>query len=170
MIQIRIATAADTERISNIAIQTFVETYSWYNSPENMRSYTGLHFSTEQTRLELDESTTCFFLAFESEIPVGYAKMRVLECPEEIKDKKHIEVERIYVLKKYQNRNIGYALMNQCINHARTHAFEILWLGVWEKNQRAIDFYIRMGFTPFGTHIFQLGNDPQCDYLMKLLL
>ena len=42
-----------------------------------------------------------------------------------------------------------------------------VWLGVWEHNHRALRFYEKNGFTAFGTHIFQLGNDQQTDILMQ---
>jgi ribosomal protein S18 acetylase RimI-like enzyme len=45
-----------------------------------------------------------------------------------------------------------------------------VWLGVWEQNHRALQFYKKNGFVPFDTHIFKLGNDEQTDIMMKLEL
>jgi len=45
-----------------------------------------------------------------------------------------------------------------------------IWLGVWEKNQKAIDFYEKNGFVPFDKHIFVLGDDKQTDIMMKMEL
>ena len=44
---------------------------------------------------------------------------------------------------------------------------DTVWLGVWEHNPKAIEFYKRCGFEVFDKHIFVLGNDPQNDLLMR---
>ena len=56
--------------------------------------------------------------------------------------------------------------MKKCLDLASDLKKEVVWLGVWEHNQRAIEFYKKWGFEKFGTHIFQLGDDPQKDWLM----
>jgi ribosomal protein S18 acetylase RimI-like enzyme len=45
-----------------------------------------------------------------------------------------------------------------------------VWLGVWEKNEKAIQFYKKWGFVQFDKHLFQLGDDAQTDIMMKLQL
>ena len=42
-----------------------------------------------------------------------------------------------------------------------------VWLGVWEENHRALQFYEKNGFTVFGKHDFVLGDDVQTDLMMK---
>jgi ribosomal protein S18 acetylase RimI-like enzyme len=46
----------------------------------------------------------------------------------------------------------------------------VLWLGVWERNARALAFYSRWGFTEVGEMHFLLGNDPQRDLVLALAL
>ena len=46
--------------------------------------------------------------------------------------------------------------------------YKKVWLGVWEKNFRAIRFYKKYGFKKFGQHKFLLGNDLQTDYLLEM--
>jgi len=166
-ISIKEAGAADAEVISKLSTETFFETYSWYNTTENMREYTQKHFSVEQTKKDFLEKDTYFFLAYLNNEVIGYTKLRVFEHPEELKNKKHIEIERIYVQKKYQDKKIGYELIKNCIAFAAKKNFEIIWLGVWEQNTKALAFYERVGFIKFGAHIFQLGDDAQKDYLLK---
>lgn len=78
-----------------------------------------------------------------------------------------MEIARIYALQSYIGKGVGSALMKKCIDQACELNKEIIWLGVWEKNQKAIHFYRKWGFEKFGTHIFILGDDPQTDWLMK---
>jgi ribosomal protein S18 acetylase RimI-like enzyme len=53
---------------------------------------------------------------------------------------------------------------------AQEKNFAYRWLGVWEKNLRAIRFYEKNDFVKFGQHIFHLGDDPHTDVMMKLVL
>ena len=53
------------------------------------------------------------------------------------------------------------------INSARQKQKEYIWLGVWEKNERALRFYEQNGFYGIGTHCFILGKDRQIDHIMR---
>ena len=58
-------------------------------------------------------------------------------------------------------------MLSKCIETAIREGFEVLWLGVWEHNEKALNFYKKMGFVIFDEHIFKLGDDEQRDYLMR---
>jgi ribosomal protein S18 acetylase RimI-like enzyme len=62
---------------------------------------------------------------------------------------------------------IGKALMEKALQIAQDQHYEVVWLGVWEKNTRAIEFYKKWGFKKFSSHIFRLGTEDQTDLLMK---
>jgi diamine N-acetyltransferase len=170
LISVKEASISDAEVISKLSSETFFETYSWYNTPENMREYTQKHFSVEQTKKDFSEPNTHFFLASHNNEIIGYAKLRVFENPRELAGKRHIEIERIYVQKKHHDKKAGYAIIKKCMEFAKSENYEIIWLGVWEQNHRAIKFYERVGFEKFGEHNFQLGNDLQKDYLLEMNL
>ncbi len=57
--------------------------------------------------------------------------------------------------------------MNACINGVKQRGSDVIWLGVWEKNPKAISFYKKFGFVEVGDQVFPLGNDPQRDIVMK---
>lgn len=78
-----------------------------------------------------------------------------------------MEISRIYVVNTAISTGIGKALMEECIQVAIQKNKEVIWLGVWEHNTRAISFYKKFGFIQFGTHLFMLGDDAQTDWLMK---
>ena len=81
-----------------------------------------------------------------------------------------VELERIYVLSSYQRNHVGQALCDKAIEIGKEHHFDWIWLGVWEKNPRAIRFYERNGFEKFDNYVFKLGLDDQTDYMMRLKL
>lgn len=168
LVVVREADEKDAEVISQLSTETFVETYSWYNTPGNMREYTQKNFSIEQTKKDMQTPYTYFFLAEAENEVIGYAKLRVLEQLPELAGKRNIEVERIYVRKKHHDKKAGYVIMQKCIEFAKKKNYEVIWLGVWEKNERALKFYEKVGFKKFGTHNFQLGDDAQNDYLVKI--
>jgi diamine N-acetyltransferase len=88
----------------------------------------------------------------------------------EQKDKNSLEIERIYVLKEYHGKKVGQVLYDCALKIAKEKQIEFVWLGVWEKNPRAISFYTKNGFEAFDKHVFVLGTDEQTDIMMKLTL
>jgi GNAT superfamily N-acetyltransferase len=84
-----------------------------------------------------------------------------------VTDTNAIELVRLYVLKDHIGLGVGAALMQACLDQAKTLGHKTIWLGVWERNYQAQAFYRRWGFTQVGTHIFQLGDDAQTDFVME---
>lgn len=167
MIQMRFCTEADASLIADLSRQTFYETFASENTAANMEKFMAEQFSRESLMKEVGAEGNIFFLACDNETPVGYARMRESINPQELGEKKAIEIARIYAATALVGKGIGKALMQKCIDLAIEMNKEVVWLGVWEKNLRAIEFYSKWGFEKFGTHLFILGNDPQTDWLMK---
>lgn len=155
------------KELQAINIQTFTETFARYNTAENMQQYVEECLSEEQLLTELNNPDSQFYFAMHNHEPVGYLKLNVNNAQTEKHFKHAIEIERIYVLQHYQGKKIGKALMQQSLSIARDMNAAFIWLGVWEKNNKAIEFYKKMGFTAFDTHLFRLGSDIQTDILMK---
>src|SRR5205085_11664475 len=97
----------------------------------------------------------------------GYIKLRTNNELPQLKNKKSIELERIYVLKHFQGMGLGYRFIEFAIEFAQSKGFNTIWLGVWTRNKKAISFYKKCGFEIFGEHEFTLGTDEQVDWLMK---
>jgi ribosomal protein S18 acetylase RimI-like enzyme len=106
-------------------------------------------------------------IAYDGELPVGYVKLRDGKKPEEIENQSALEIARLYSVTSMIGKGVGRLLMEKSLETARALQKEVVWLGVWEKNQRAIDFYRRFGFEKFSQCNFLLGNDLQRDWLMK---
>src|SRR5919205_825212 len=95
---IKRATANDVELLQELSIITFTDTYVAYNTPENMQMYIEKYFDTETLLQELNSNENFFFIAMLDDAPAGYVKLRMpLEHHGSLKDKKNIELERIYV-------------------------------------------------------------------------
>ncbi len=72
--------------------------------------------------------------------------------------------------REYIGKGVGAELLAKSIGEAKQRGFDCLWLGMWEKNERAIKFYERWGFKKAGTNFFILGKDTQNDFTMELSL
>ncbi len=158
---------SDLHVLVKLSTDTFFETYAAYNEKASMDQYLAKNFNLRQMAAELSDDQNQFFLASIARQPAGYIKLRTSEHLEELKGKKAIEIERIYVLKAFQGKKTGAALIRHSLDLASKSGFDTIWLGVWIENPKAINFYKRWGFEIFGTHIFYFGDDPQTDYLMK---
>jgi ribosomal protein S18 acetylase RimI-like enzyme len=73
-------------------------------------------------------------------------------------------------VQEYIGKGVGRELMAAAIREAGQRGCDSVWLGVWEKNPRAIAFYKKWGFQEVGSHVFQLGDDLQTDFIMELML
>jgi len=162
------ATLNDLEKLQKIGKQTFVETFSAVNTAENMVKYLEENLSLEQLLLELNDSNAAFYFALNNNDVVGYLKLNTGVAQTELKDNQSLEIEKIYVLKAFHGKNIGQLLFEKAIQEAKKINVTYVWLGVWEQNQRAINFYKKNGFVEFDKHIFILGDDEQTDIMMKL--
>ena len=165
--QIRPLTSTDVDVLRLLSIETFTDTYALYNTAEDMLLYTNTHFSAAQLFAEIEESSNFFFGAFDNDKLIGYVKLRTTEQPVELQGYKHIELERIYASKLYHGKGLGKTMMDYCLAFATQHLYDVLWLGVWTKNEKALAFYKKCGFEIFGEHTFMLGKDAQVDWLMK---
>lgn len=160
----------DIFKLREIGIKTFSETFYEGNTHENLRQYLEEAFAVEKLEAELNDVNTAFYFAKRGDEIIGYLKLNFGESQTEIKDTNALEIERIYVLKIYQGRQLAPLLFNKAIEIARLENINYVWLGVWEENHRAIRFYKKNGFTEFDKHIFKLGNDEQTDIMMRLYL
>lgn len=163
---IRYALPAEASLIADISRQTFYETFAESNTAEDMEKFMNEQFSRDTLIKETEEPGSIFLLAYDDAEPIGYAKMRDGEKHSEFNGFTSIEIARIYALKKSIGKGVGRELMQKCISIAREMNRDIIWLGVWEKNERAIQFYRKWGFEKFAEHEFILGNDVQTDWLM----
>lgn len=169
-IEITQATINDIPRLQQIGRRTFLETFSGSNSEENMSKYLEEGFAVEKLTGEMCNKDSRFFFALLDGEVIGYLKLNAGQSQTELQDDRSLEIERIYVLASYHGRKVGALLYNKALEIAGELNAEYLWLGVWERNERAIRFYQKNGFVAFDKHIFRLGEDEQTDILMKKIL
>lgn len=157
----------DVLPLQAISKTTFSETFAEHNSFEDLQKYLNEQLSIEQLLKELGNHCSSFYFLKDDRTIVGYLKVNWSSAQTELIDLNAFEIERIYILRSYFGKGFGQILMNHAMDLATNKNASYIWLGVWGKNDRAIRFYEKNGFTAFSTHLFTLGNDIQTDILMK---
>ena len=169
-ITIRRAVLQDHRLIATLGRDTFVDSFGADNHPQDMAKYLAQSFSPRIQADQLAQPGSLFLIAESGEQPVGYARLVAAPSPSCIDASKPIKLERLYADKQWIGRGVGSALIDACIAEAKALNCDGIWLGVWDKNERAIQFYRRWGFAQKGTQPFTLGHDRQNDLVMWLPL
>ena len=167
MITVKIATTNDADLIADMSRETFYDSFAADNTKEDMDIFLNQTFTREALVEEVGARNNIFLLAYDGDNPVGYVRMRENNIPPELDADRAIEIARIYAVKSAIGKGVGKALMQKCLDIAKERKHHTVWLGVWEHNKRAQDFYSKWGFTKFADHDFILGRDVQKDWLMK---
>jgi len=165
-IAIRQATAADAALFTSIAQSAFIDTFGVDNTPEDMAQYCADAFGEDIQRRELSDDRNIVLFGERGGDVVGYAMLRTDNAPESVTDRRAIEIARLYSVARVIGTGVGAALMQRCLDVAAERGHRTVWLGVWERNPRAIAFYERWGFIDVGAKSFTLGTDHQTDRVM----
>ncbi|WNS45247.1 GNAT family N-acetyltransferase [Paenibacillus sp. MMS20-IR301] len=169
-IHIRACTPEDLLELQAVSIETFSETFKEQNTPENMKAYMDKAFNLPQLQQELANPESQFmFVELDQEV-AGYAKVNINGAQSESMGDDTLELERIYIRRKFQKHGLGRILLSKAVEFANGQNKQKLWLGVWEHNVNACAFYERMGFVQTGAHSFVMGDDEQTDYIMTKVL
>ncbi|GGW38649.1 GNAT family N-acetyltransferase [Arenibacter certesii] len=166
-IQIILCSVSDLAALINLGKCTFTESFEEQNNPDDFNHYLETAFCRTEILKDLEDPNTSYYFVTKDAIKVGYFKVNQAKSQTDIKDDLALELERIYVLKEFQGNGIGGRILNWVIKKARFLNKKYLWLGVWEYNLKAINFYKQNGFKKFGTHPYYIGKDKQTDWLMK---
>lgn len=169
-IQITRVEINDIPDLYQIARTTFIETFADSNTKEDMQEYLETRLTEKQLRKEFEDSKSEFFIARSGSEPVGYLKVNSGTAQTELNEQESLEIERIYVSSVYHGQRVGQLLYDKALEIAILNNKTSIWLGVWEKNPRAIRFYEKNGFVAFDTHIFKMGNDEQTDVMMRKVI
>lgn len=167
-VTIKIADANDSKLLAKLGAVCFSEAFAQYNSEEDLKNYLAEAFSEEMINADLQDKHFTYIIAFdEKHQAVGYSKLNWKETPNELAELKVVQLERIYVRQKVKGKKVGALMMEKCIELAKKKNINSIWLGVWQENIEAINFYKKWGFEIFGYKQFKIGNKVDDDFMMK---
>lgn len=166
LITIRRAGPSDAASLAAIAERTFRETFAADNSAENIDLHCTRKFGAEIQRAEIADPQLVTLLAEAAGELVGFAQLRPAQAAACVKSARPAELHRIYVVSQWHGRGVANDLMRAVYAAAARAGSDCIWLGVWERNPRAIAFYRKCGFSVVGDHPFDLGQDRQRDLIL----
>lgn len=167
---IRRGEVRDAAALAAFAARTFTETFAADNRPDDMRAHLAATYGVQQQGTELSDPEVITILAESGGELVAYAQVRRKQAPPSVNHAAPVELHRFYLDHKVHGTGLAATLVEE----ARSAAIELggrhLWLGVWERNPRAIAFYRRSGFIDVGSTIYMVGPDRQTDRVMVTAL
>lgn len=163
---VRRAQSSDAAALSRLAEQTFRETFGAQNTVSDMELHCRETYSPAIQAREIADPARATLVSVEGEELIGLAQMRWPHAPAGVTAKNPGEIQRLYVAQGWHGRGVAHELMHACLEELAGRGCDVAWLGVWERNPRAISFYRKFGFVEVGEHVFTLGNDPQRDLVL----
>ena len=130
-----------------------------------MRLYLANTYGEELQRREIEDPEIVTLVAENGGALVAFAQLR-----RSIEGYGDVELARLYVDRGHHGQGLAQTMMSAAVDAARELGGATLWLGVWERNARAIRFYEKCGFTDVGSHPFLVGNDLQTDRVMTFVI
>lgn len=156
----------DIKKLQTIAKQTFTETFGSQNTAEDLAKFLNEEYDFNKLKSEVADPESFYYFCYFNDELAGYLKLNIGSAQTESDYPEALEIQRIYVLQKYQGQKIGLSMMQHTIAVAKKIKKSQVWLGVWEKNLKAQAFYRKSGFEKVGSHDFILGDDIQTDYIL----
>jgi ribosomal protein S18 acetylase RimI-like enzyme len=166
-VTIRPGSPADAARLAAMAARVFQATFGTANDPADMALYLSKTYGLAQQSAELADPAMGTLLAEVAGELAGFAQVREGRAPAPVAGPRPVELYRFYVDQPWQGRGVAQALMQAVLAEAVRRRGATLWLGVWERNDRAQAFYRKCGFVDVGSQPFVLGTDRQTDRLMS---
>ena len=146
----------------------FVQTFAADNTASDLAMYLPTAFSVLLQTGEIEDPSCTYLLIRDHDEVVAYALVRAGSSSSHVHGDPQTELQRFYVDQRYHGIGLAHEMMQACVESAKASGARTFWLGVWERNTRAIRFYEKCGFATVGTQHFRLGRDLQTDRVMAL--
>ncbi len=160
---IRHATPEDATLLASFAAQAFSDTYRDISDAQEIADYVAEHFQPEVMAAVIQDGACAVLLARMGEQLAGYAIVKDESPPACVTGPAPLKLWRIYLGEGFIGRGLGAALMRAVHAEARRREARTLWLGVYDRNVRAVEFYERFGFAQVGGQEFLFGGQIYID-------
>lgn len=170
--EIRKVTIEDVATLSTVAKQSFFEAFTGTCTAADMNHFFEQFYTEDILLTELLNTNIHYYFALVGNAVAGY--FSYAENNEQLNflaAKRNVELKRFYVLPAYHGIGVAQQMMDFYLAYAQANAYDNAFLGVWEYNYKAQNFYKKYGFVQTAyRHPFPIGNTPQTDvYFVKKL-
>jgi diamine N-acetyltransferase len=165
---VRMARVQDAKNLSVFAKNTFVDTYAGMVDRTELLDYSNETFHLDNQLNEIINPDNLIFLAEDDESNLlGYALIQYRSLKFTHRVYRQCELKRIYLSNKVFRKGIGTRLLNAVKGTLSKQGIETLYVGVWDKNSRALAFYFKNGFKEVADTHFELGNQTCRDLVLQ---
>ena len=162
-ITIRQAALPDATLLAAFAAQTFTDTYRALSDAQEIADYVGEHFQPDVMAAVIADPACTVLLAWVGEALAGYAIVTATPAPDCVGTAPALKLWRLYLDEHFIGRGLGARLLREVNAEARRRGAQTLWLGVYDRNVRAVQFYERVGFAKVGGQEFLFGGQIYID-------
>lgn len=155
---LRPATADDAAALAAFATQAFTDTYRGVDDPQEIADYVAEHFQPEVMAAVIADPACSTLLVWQGPQLAGYAIVREEAAPPCVTGPSPLQLWRLYLGQGFIGQGLGARLMQATHAEAAQRGGRTLWLGVYDRNVRAVAFYERSGFTRVGGREFLFGG------------
>jgi ribosomal protein S18 acetylase RimI-like enzyme len=149
--KISIATKNQLEIVNQLAHDIWFIAYNNIISDEQIKYMLNRMYSIKSLEQQLDNKQV-FLLVQEDDIFIGYASYEINS------DLNHkTKIHKLYVLPQYQGKGVGNLLIDEISKTAKLNNQSALFLNV-NKNNKAVHFYQKVGFTTLFSSVIDIGN------------
>lgn len=152
MIEIQEATFQHYFLIQQLARQTWPDAFKKILSKEQIAYMLEMMYSIASLAEQVEKKGHTFILAKSEVDYVGFASYEL-----NYKGLSKTKIHKIYILPAVQSKGIGKLLMLNIAERARQQKNTVLSLNV-NKNNKAIQFYQKIGFQKIGEENLPIGN------------
>ena len=165
-VELQDAVPAQAAQLAEFGARTFYESFAADNTESDMRQHLASAWSPAKQLAEIQNpEIDTLILVDGSHRWLGFAQLRANKVSDGV-PQGSIELWRFYVDKPFHGQGAAVRLMDGAKQRARRRGAATMWLGVWERNERAKAFYAKQGFHKVGRQVFVVGSDPQTDDVM----
>jgi len=181
-LEFRQARSEDAAQVSALIGSTWAKFFAYSVTESDLETYLTQTVSEAQIRKEIEDDSRYCLLAVRpakhtstgratttttGSTVVGVAQLNFNTTEEGLTTSKPVKLDRLYIQPTEQGGGLAARLLQEAEAEVKRRGHNGLWLGVWEKNARAIRFYEKMGFIRRGEHFFWLGQSKRRDWTME---
>ena len=161
---IRRGVVTDAAGLAAFAARTFAEAFGDDTGEDDLQAHLAATYRDDLQACELADPTVITLLALQDTRIVAFAQVRRSSmAPACVTVPDAVELQRFYADRPVHGTGLTLRLMRRALEAARELGGRYAWLGVWERNARAMAFYRKAGFDEIGFTHYVVGSDRQID-------
>lgn len=174
-VTVRRATTTDAAGLAELAEVTFPLACPPGSAPEAIAEYIATHLTAGRFSDYLTDPGRILTVAEDDAGLCGYTMLLLAETADEnvataLSIHPTIELSKVYVLSGAHGTGVAAPLLQATLDAARSTGAAGIWLGVNQRNPRALRFYEKSGFAIVGEKSFSLGPELHSDFVMERAL